>query len=472
MHFEEIVQKLQSENEFFSHEPPIFISRAPGRLDLMGGNDDYTGGLVFESTIREATYAAAQLRDDRFVVLKNPDVGKAGWQADVRISLDELTDTEKVRLFVNSMPSVRWTAYVLGNIHFLLKKYPERIQSGICIYMESTIPFNRGVSSSAAIEVAVMKSAAAAYGIGLEGVELALACQWVENAIADSACGIMDQIAVVTGRQGFIMPLVCQPCNPEPLIRLPEQLKVWGIDSGVSHQVSGIEYEAARAAAFMGYKIICDLENIPVRLDTSADIARYSDPVWNGYLANLSRSEFYEKYEQKLPEKMGSEEYLRNYNEHADPFTSLKEEVIYNVRANTRYAVEENQRVQLFSELSRGASAAPSPRAFALMGELMYQSHYAYTQCGLGAKATDYLVGLCRSKGVANGIYGAKITGGGAGGTVAILADAGAGAVIHQLFSAYAAAKLGDPYLFEGSSDGADCYGIKKISRTSATKML
>ncbi|MHA4809120.1 GHMP family kinase ATP-binding protein [Flavitalea flava] len=463
MHFEEIVLQLQSKNDFFSQASPIFISRAPGRLDLMGGNDDYTGGLVFESTIREATYAAAQLREDRFVILKNSNVSKAGWQGDIRISLDELTDMEKVRAFVNSTPSVRWTAYVLGNIHFLLKKYPGQIESGLCLFMESTIPFNRGVSSSAAIEVAVMKAAAAAYGIVLEGVELALACQWVENAIADSACGIMDQIAVVTGRQGYIMPLVCQPCNPEPLIRLPEQLKVWGIDSGVSHQVSGIEYEAARAAAFMGYKIICDLENLPVRLDNSADISRYTDPVWNGYLANLSRSEFYEKYEYSLPEKISREEYLDKYKVHPDPFTSLREGVVYNIRANTRYAIEENQRVQLFSELSRGASMAPSPRAFTLMGELMYQSHFAYTQCGLGAKATDYLVGLCRSQGVSNGIYGAKITGGGAGGTVAILADAQAGPLIHQLFSNYADAKLGDPYLFEGTSDGADSYGIKII---------
>lgn len=94
--------------------------------------------------------------------------------------------------------------------------------------MESAVPLNRGVSFSAVIAVAVMKSSAAAYGI----------------------------------------------------------------DSGVSHQVSGIEYEAARAAAFMGYKIICDFEKIEVTLDTSSEIPRYTDSVWNGYLANISRSYF------------------------------------------------------------------------------------------------------------------------------------------------------------------------------------
>ena len=464
MYFEQTIKALIAENHFFTGTAPVWIARAPGRLDLMGGNDDYTGGLVFESTIREATYTAAQLRDDRLVELKNINVSQAGWQGEVIIRLDDLYEEDKVREIVNQSSSVRWMAYVIGNLHYLLRKYPGKVQTGIRLYMESSIPFNRGVSSSAAIEVAVMKAAAAAYGIGLAGVELALACQWVENVIAGSACGIMDQIAVVTGREGYIMPLVCQPCNPEPLIRLPAELTIWGIDSGVSHQVSGIEYEAARAAAFMGYKIICDLQSIPVTLDQGADIPRYTDPVWDGYLAGISRSEFYEKYEQCLPLRMSRRQYFEKYREHADPFTPLKDGVQYNVRANTRYAVEENQRVQLFSELSRGASAAPSQRAFTLMGDLMYQSHYAYTECGLGAHATDYLVNLCRRQGLAAGIYGAKITGGGAGGTVAILAHANAGDTVRQLFNQYSEAGLGSPYLFEGSSDGADSYGILRLN--------
>lgn len=463
MQFEETIKKLKSKNSFFTDSRDIYVARAPGRLDLMGGNDDYTGGLVFESTIREATYAAAQLLEEPVVELKNKTALDAGWLGDFRISMDDLCDEKKVREIVNSSPAVRWTAYVLGNIHFLLRKFPGKIKSGLRLYMESDVPLNRGVSSSAAIEVAVMKSAAAACGIGLIGTELALACQWVENVIADSACGIMDQIAVVSGREGYVLPLVCQPCIPEDLIRLPEQLKVWGIDSGVSHQVSGIEYEAARAAAFMGYKIICDLENIPVALDMSTDIPRYTDPLWNGYLANIPRSVFWEKYEPRLPQQMNVQQFSEKYREHADPFTPLKENVVYNIRANTRYAVEENQRVQLFSELSRGASIVPSQRSFILMGELMYQSHQAYTECELGAKATDFLVNLCRNRGISNGVYGAKITGGGAGGTVAILADAGAGEVIQEIFKEYSGSGFGIPYLFEGSSDGADAYGIKLI---------
>ena len=118
MQFEETVSGLKAAGIFFSESSPVHISRAPGRLDLMGGNDDYTGGLVFESTIRESTRAAAQLRTDRKVVLKNKTVSDAGWQGDISIGLEELLEEGAVRTLVNSSPSVHWTAYVLGNLHY------------------------------------------------------------------------------------------------------------------------------------------------------------------------------------------------------------------------------------------------------------------------------------------------------------------------------------------------------------------
>lgn len=461
MDFLNKIKGFKESNTFFASDGPIFVSRSPGRLDLMGGNDDYTGGLVFESTIRESTYTAAQLRQDQTIELNNKTVANAGWQGNLRFQWSELGNEEAVKTLVNRTKDVRWTAYVLGNLYYLKMKFPGKVTSGIRLYMESTVPLNRGVSSSAAIEVSVMKASAAAYGIDLSGTELALACQWVENVIADSACGIMDQIAVVAGKEGYVLPLVCQPCQPEPLIKLPEELQIWGIDSGVSHQVSGIVYEAARAAAFMGYKMICDWEDLPVVVDRSSEIERYTDPRWNGYLANLSCSIFHEKYHDRLPVMTNRNEYLIRHQLHVDPFTPLKEDVEYYVKANTKYAVEENYRVNLFSELSRGASLSHSQRSFQLMGELMYQSHGAYTQCGLGSKATDLLVELCCTEGVGQGIFGAKITGGGAGGTVAILAKVSAKPVVEKIFKTYQEAGFGDPYLFEGSSDGADEFGIR-----------
>ncbi len=90
--FEKQVGELRVLGQFFAHGRPVFIGRAPGRLDLMGGNVDYTGGLVFEATIREATWAAVQLRPDRRVVFWNPQVAAQGWQERPEFELDDLVD--------------------------------------------------------------------------------------------------------------------------------------------------------------------------------------------------------------------------------------------------------------------------------------------------------------------------------------------------------------------------------------------
>ena len=269
----------------------------------------------------------------------------------------------------------------------------------------------------------------------------------------------MDQITVVLGDEGCILPLLCQPCLPRPLVRLPEGLACWAVDSGVSHMVTGIEYEAARAGAFMGYKLICDWERLPVRHDASGQIPRWTDPCWNGYLANVPPSLFRSRYESRLPESMTGAEYLRDDQVHVDPFTKMRPEVTYRVRSCTRYAVEENFRVHLFAELARGGGG------FEQMGDVMYQSHHAYTECGLGCDATDRLVELAREEGVANGLFGAKVTGGGAGGTVAVLGRKDARPAFDRVISRYAKERGTTPYVFEGSSMGADRFGVKTLER-------
>src|SRR6478609_10042209 len=102
MHFEQTVMEMKQANTFFESTRPVFISRAPGRLDVMGGNDDYTGGLVFEATIREATFAAAQQREDDLVILYNKAIEGTGWQTEISISLNCLKDEQQVKNYVTS----------------------------------------------------------------------------------------------------------------------------------------------------------------------------------------------------------------------------------------------------------------------------------------------------------------------------------------------------------------------------------
>ncbi len=449
--FEERVRSLP----LFARDRAIVLARAPGRMDVMGGNVDYTGGLVFQATIREATRAAAQPRTDGRIVLENPQLEAQGWQPHVEYSIEEVADEAGLRAKVNASPGVRWTAYVAGVFHYLVKHWPKETAGGMTVYLESDVPLNKGVSSSAAVEVATMYAAVGALGLPLEGMALAEACQWVENVIAESACGIMDQAAVLVGDEGWLMPMICQPSTVGPLVKLPEALTCWGIDSGVSHAVSGIEYEAARAASFMGYKLICDRAGVAVRLDESGGIPRYTDPRWNGYLSDVPASLFRERYEAALPDRLSAAGYLEIAGAHVDPFTRLREGVSYRVRACTRYSVEENLRIRTFVELARGGTEA----AFELMGELMYQSNNAYTECGLGCEAIDQLLGFVRDEGPANGLYGAKVSGGGAGGTVVVLGRKHAEPAFRRVVERYRASRGFEPYVFRGSSPGAHRFG-------------
>ena len=98
----------------------------------------------------------------------------------------------------------------------------------------------------------------------------------------------------------------------------------------------------------------------------------------------------------------------------------------------------------------------------------MYQSHEAYTECGLGSRATTAIVDLVRALGPRSGLFGAKITGGGAGGTVAVLGLRAAEAVfLERVVAPYGAARASEgaapPYVFSGSSPGADAFGVRTL---------
>jgi L-arabinokinase len=97
------------------------------------------------------------------------------------------------------------------------------------------------------------------------------------------------------------------------------------------------------------------------------------------------------------------------------------------------------------------------------MGELMFQSHWSYTETGLGCEATDQLIEMVRKQCGEGRLYGAKITGGGAGGTVAVLGAIGAEDDFQQVVAEYAELRGFEPYVFEGSSIGADSFGIHVV---------
>src|ERR1700733_1312623 len=420
---------------FFASGKLIWVARAPGRLDVMGGNVDYTGGMVLQSTLREAVWVAAQPRTDDVIQVLNPGASRLGWEPFFEARIRDLDDPLHLRLLCSQKDSSCWSTYVLGALCFLKHRYGCEDARGVNLFISSDLPPNKGVSSSAALEIAALKAASAVWKISLSGTALATAGQWVENVIVGSACGIMAQAAIVLGQRDQLLPLICQPCHPLPPDALSSDLAIWGIDSLAPRATVSEPYETARAAAFIGYKLICQREDVNIAWHEVSRIPRWTDPRWNGYLSNLTPSEFHSSYDRWLPESVSGGECLARIETHVDPFNRIHPQRDYPIRPAVRYATEENARVRTVQSLLESSSQGTSDTTLKQLGEILRDSHAVYADCGLRSEACDSLVARIRKAGVS----GAKMTGGGAGGVVAALGRPDDEQALHRVANDYAA---------------------------------
>jgi L-arabinokinase len=446
-HFIALIREEQ--RSFFTANAPILITRAPGRLDVMGGISDYSGSLVLEMPIAETTLAAIQLRDEPVIQVMSLGGDRVGRAAVFTLPLsdflrqNEPVTYETTAAIFRADPEHQWAAYIAGAFLVLMREKGSRFQQGARLLLTSTVPEGKGVSSSAAVEVAAMQAIAAAYQLDIRPRELALLCQKVENHVAGAPCGIMDQMTVVAGQPNQLLALLCQPAEIQGMIAIPDELAFWGVDSGIRHAVSGADYGSVRAGAFMGYKI---LQSIAGR-------------DWGGYLANLGPAEFEQEYRAHLPERMAGADFLREYGPIPDGVTSVSPQQSYAICQPTLHPIYEHFRVQTFARLLAGDALLNAP----LLGELMFQSHASYSACGLGSGGTDLLVEMAREAGAQQGVYGAKITGGGSGGTVVVLARTGAEAAVQAIAAKYADQTGHTPHIFAGSSPGAAQFGYQRL---------
>ena len=239
----------------------VFVARAPGRLDVMGGIADYSGALVLQWPIREATRVALLPWPERRLSITS--IGRGGVERHCDVPLDLIADAHRpydaVRAWFAGDPARHWAAYVAGVFHVLSREHGVHFPNGAAILIESDVPEGKGVSSSAAIEAATMEAVVEAWRVQLEPRMRAIRCQQVENLIVGAPCGVMDQMASICGEAGGLMALLCQPAEFQGSVRLPDGLGVWGIDSGIRHAVTGADYGAVRVGAFMGYRILAAL---------------------------------------------------------------------------------------------------------------------------------------------------------------------------------------------------------------------
>ena len=437
------IEILES-NRVFEPGATLSVARAPGRLDVMGGIADYSGSLVLQRTIAEATFAALQVIDEPMIHVVS--IGRAPYSIrfDALLRGGAPAGYEEARALFHRATESRWAAYVVGVLLVLMRERGITFSRGAKIAISSAVPEGKGVASSAALEAAVMQAVCGAFEIELEPREMALLCQKAENLVAGAPCGVMDQMTCICGQTNTLLALLCQPAELQDPVPVPDELGLWGLDSGERHAVGGSDYASVRAGTFMGYRIM--MEN---------------DPACRSYLANVTPTEFEKEFLRKLPEEMPGDEFLSRYSGITDAVTRIECARVYKIRRPAAHPIYEHHRVKLFRQLLMSPA---SEEQRTLLGELMYESHESYSSCGLGSRGTDLIVSLVRAEGPSKAMYGARITGGGCGGTVAVLGRSDAYPAIRRIVDAYEKQTGYRPCVFSGSSDGAAKFGSQIVS--------
>lgn len=426
---------------------------APGRLDVMGGIGDYSGSLVLQMPISQQTKIQLTLRDDYQCHLQSKISSgeELTAQVDYRDYLNNLeVDYSFARKKFKENASTHWISYVLG-CALVLQKEKGIDFRGADFKLTSNVPLGKGVSSSASVEVATMKALALAFDVPLPGTLLPILAQRVENLIVGAPCGLMDQLASYFGEPKKLLPILCQPDKIEKPIPFPDDISFIGIDSGVRHSVSGASYGDVRCAAFMGYSIIANLLEIATdELRAAKSKIDFSALPFQGFLSNISVKRFEESFLHNLPVSISGKDFYERHEVSIDQVTMIDEQKYYRVRQCTSHPVYENERVFQFRDylVALWESSKTFERTTLLkkMGELMYQSHESYSLCGLGSDRTDEIVDLARN---APGVYGAKITGGGNGGTVVLLVDEEGKKSAYHIYQQFCEKYKGDLMLFE-----------------------
>ena len=329
---------------------PEFTATAPGRVNLIGEHTDYNGGYVLPLALPLLTRVELAVRGDRTARVASTTL--PGGERPLTFELGEEQRTGQ------------WVDYVQGVTQALAIdgcKPP-----GFDLLVSSQVPVGSGLSSSAALEVAVLRVLRMAAGWALDDLAIARLAHRGETGLVGSPVGVMDPLACSLGQPSHA--LFIQTATLETLhIPMPASIEIGIVDSGISHKNVSGSYgrrrdECEQAARALGVRTLSELS---VR-----DLARLS----------------------ALPPPL-------------------------NRRA--RHVITENARVlQLV-----GALTADQPAA---MGALIRASHHSLsTDFEVSLPAIDRLVGLANDEPL---VLGARLTGGGFGGAVLLLCRAGAAA--------------------------------------------
>ena len=343
------VQKSQHIFTQKYNKQPELTVYAPGRVNIIGEHTDYNDGFVMPCAINYGTAIAGSKRTDHIW-----NVYAADLDLEDTFSLDEdFPQSEQ-----------RWANYVRGVVKFIQERCPQ-FKQGADLVISGNVPHSSGLSSSAALEVAMGKFCQQLSDLPLTHTEIALIGQKAENKFVGANCGNMDQLISALGQKDHLLMIDCRSLETQPT-PVPKDVAVIIVNSNVPHDLVTGEYNTRRwqcekAAEFFGVKALRD----------------------------VSVEEF-QKREAEL--------------------TALNALVA----KRARHVVTENQRVL-------DAVEALKHNDLTKLGELMGQSHESMRDdFEITVPQIDYLVELAQL--VIGKTGGARMTGGGFGGCIVALA--------------------------------------------------
>ncbi len=205
-------------------KPPTFLTRAPGRVNVIGEHVDYNDGFVFPAALDlEACLAFTPRQDDK-----------------VRVRAVAYEETKEFALpDLSSRGSGSWIDYIAGPA-WVLQNLGHALQ-GFDAALASNVPVASGLSSSAAVEVAAMRTYQSLADLPMSGVETARAAQRAENEYVGVNCGIMDQFICTLGRSQHLLLIDCRSLAYEQ-VPVPSAISLVIADTTASRSLAGSAY--------------------------------------------------------------------------------------------------------------------------------------------------------------------------------------------------------------------------------------
>jgi len=237
---------------------PDGVVCSPGRVNLIGEHTDYNQGFVLPMAIDRALWIAARPRNDRRVVLWSLDC-----EAPAELDLDLFTTAHPAP---SAAARQGWTAYVAG-VAWSLTRAGHRLR-GFEGVAGSDVPLDAGLSSSAALEMAVARIFAVLSHLPWDPIAMAQIARRAETEWVGVECGVMDQLTAGCGVQDHALLIDCRSLAIEP-VPLPPDVAVIVLDTGVRRRLADSAYNLRRrecdgAARYLGVTTLRDLE--PERL--------------------------------------------------------------------------------------------------------------------------------------------------------------------------------------------------------------